>query len=80
MPYNFIRSAREDTLIGVDLAGAGCSTDDDSSTSDKSFIAVLAAATGDVILLRVAAAVTTPSLITSPRRIADRDLADITLS
>ena len=76
--YDYIRSAREDTVNGVDLVGAGWSTADDVNTSDKSFIASLAAAAGDVILLRGATA--TPSLATSPRRVDDRDLADITFS
>jgi len=83
MPYIFIRSAREDTVT-ADLAAAGCSTaaEDDCSTSDRSLIAVLVAATGEVILLRVVATgpSVAPSLVkTSPRRVPERDLADITL-
>ena len=77
MAYDFIRSAREDTN-GVDRTGASCSTVDDSSASDKSFIANVVAATGDVILLRPA--VVPLSFVMSPRRIDDRDLADITCS
>jgi len=66
---------RDNAVNGVDLTGAGaagCSTGNDNIASVKSFIANLAAATGDVIL-RVAAAD-----LTSPRRMDDR--ADITLS
>lgn len=65
-------------MIGADRSGDECSTADDSSTSERSFTANLAAATGDVILLRDADV--TPSLVTSPRRIVGRDLADMTLS
>jgi len=78
--YDFIRSARDDALYGVDRTDAGGSTAaDDCNTSDKSFIANRAAAAGDVILVRGAATVNTPSLAASPRRPTDRDRADITL-
>jgi len=65
-------------VSGADRSGDECSTADDSSTSERSFTGNLVAATGDVTLLRDAAI--TPSLVTSPRRIAGRDLADMTLS
>jgi len=77
--YDFIRSARDDRVNGGDLSIADCSTADDCSISDRSLTAHLAAATGDVNLLRVAAALTL-SRVTSPLRIADRDRADMTFS
>jgi len=80
-PYDFILSAREDRVSGGDRTVVGlCSTDVECIDSNRSFIAYLAASTGDVALLRAADNTLSLEAEASPRRIAERDLADITRS
>jgi len=65
-------STATDAVYGTDRCGSSVAVVD-CSTSDRSFIANLGAAAGDVILVRGAES-------TSPRRAADRERADMTLS